>query len=197
MDTAVGLIVGVPLGAFASFMAWFLVTRLLVPSLDWSDEISVTEHPSERGRLQYRIKVRNAGRRDVINLQIVASIKIRGPHREGSESNVIVDVPLSRTRVLSVEAGHPRLFHICAGAVPDVEVERLPWELREALREKGDAALPDILSHRPGTHLIVRILAQDRFSGASAVLESPLYGIDSLVTGRFKRGGLAVASSSE
>ena len=58
-------------------MAWFFVYRILVPKVKFATKISEI---GERPRL--RLKVRNAGYRDILDCEVMAEFRVRGLDRE-------------------------------------------------------------------------------------------------------------------
>jgi hypothetical protein len=87
----------VPTGILTSFLFWWWVSRRLAPRLAWSTEL-VT--PAENTRTgtdhdQPRVKTVNLGRRDAVDLQIKAQLRL--PHQVDNIGSPvsILDLPIS------------------------------------------------------------------------------------------------------
>jgi hypothetical protein len=179
--TVAGLLGGVVLSA----LFWWVLAHRLVPDIQFSDGISVLPDP-DFGGVRYRVKVKNGGRRDVIDLAIEARIRypdrsrIR-PGRSGTTS--ITRVPLSVERIARLRPNGNRLIWL---DVHDAKPELIPPPIRERLVAREAGGLEALLTEFPGAHLQFQVLAYDAFSGSRKYYESQRYNAELIREGYFR-----------
>jgi hypothetical protein len=92
-ETIIALIISIPIGIACSIIAWWILFRKVVPCISFSDEISKTRLEDSDSGFCYRVKFENSGRRDIIDLQIHAYLRIVGL-RSGKASGIITSVEI-------------------------------------------------------------------------------------------------------
>ena len=190
MEILISTVLSVPIGILSSFLFWWWLARWLAPRVQWSSGLAV---PPESARTdtdhdQARVKVVNSGRRDAIDLQISAHLRIpAGP--DGENSLLIVELPTSIQNLPRLRRGSFRYVRLCFDQIAAQERARLMFATdKPAL---GDD-LATTLALTPGAAVRIYLFAYDSFSGARNMFVSPDYTSAHVVTGAFD-SGLALA----
>ncbi len=188
MDVVVSTLVSVPTGILTSFVFWWWLTRRLAPRLAWSPHLVVPPPGTHTGtdHDQPRVKTVNLGRRDAVDLQVKAQLRV--PHEVdniGSPMSII-DLPTSVDWLPRLQHGSLRYVRLCLELVPDTELQRV------AAVTTCDPApgrgLADFLRAYPGSAVRLYMFAYDEFSGARKMFVSPDYTAETIVQGRFRDG---------
>lgn len=91
-------IFGLIIGVGTNLVAWWLLFHAVVPKIQFSPSISKLtneEHPDDQSGYKYRVKIENAGRRAVIDLEIRARIVIHGLGRYKKSTSQWILMPLT------------------------------------------------------------------------------------------------------
>ena len=188
MEVVVSTLVSVPTGILTSFLFWWWVTRRLAPRLDWSTALVVPSPDTRTGTEhdQPRVKTVNLGRRDAVDLQIKAQLRV--PHdvdNIGSPVS-IVELPTSTEWVPRLRRDSYRYVRLCLERVPDADLARVAAVVgTDGIRGMG---LADFLRERPDAAVRLYLFAYDEFSGARKMFVSPDYHAAELVEGAFVPG---------
>lgn len=176
-------LIGFLLGILGSFLFWWLFAHWLVPDVEFEDSILVRDSRDGSGRPRYMIKFYNRGRRDLIEVSLIAIVQIQTKsdsdvhwascplafHRDGSTEHAIPVVPPGRNRLITLHAGHSARIGF-EGAFSDSVRTKLA---------SGTLDLPDLLADGEGRGLAVRLqislFGYDRFSGAKKLYQSKFY----------------------
>ncbi len=190
------MLVGVPFGIATSFIAWFIVFRGIVPNFNFSQQINKIAGVNQGEMPRYRVKLKNVGRRNTIDVDVFARLRVRNlsqrPEFSGTWTIVTLSsdttheprIPRGANRVVVLnsedtpELSSPKFSTILAGRPPTLEV----------LLSLGDKA-----------ELVVWVLAFDEFSGARKSFISKHYQLADICEGKFggKDGLEVVPLSSE
>jgi len=187
VEIVVSTLLSVPVGILTSFLFWWVLARRLAPRVAWSTAIILPAETAMTGsdHDQPRIKIVNVGRRDAIDLQIAAQLRL--PHQVdhiGSPMS-IVDVPTSVPWLPRLRRRSFRYVRLCLNQVPENEQTRVAL----AGEESGlGTDMLDILQRWPGAAVRFYLFAYDSFSGARKIFVSPDYGLDRVVRGAFRPG---------
>ncbi|MFG1924319.1 hypothetical protein [Cryptosporangium sp. NPDC048952] len=182
MEIILSTLISVPTGMLTSFLFWWWFSRRLAPRIAWSD-LMVAPADADLTGTDFdmpRVKIVNVGRRNAIDLQVWAQLRL--PHEvDGAGSPMsLVELPTSITWLPRLQRDGYRYVRLCLGKVPPEELERVGLdpsvELPTLLREHEDAAVR------------VFLFAYDGFSGARKIFVSPDYCADTLITGAFEPG---------
>lgn len=68
---------GVPFGVAASFAAWFIIFRCLVPKIRFSAHINKLPPYDPKVGVRYRIKFKNVGQRAAIDVDVYSRLRVR------------------------------------------------------------------------------------------------------------------------
>lgn len=175
-------------GFLLSFVLWWFLAHIMVPKIAFSTDLSRV--PDRDQRVRYRLKIRNTGRRDVIDLYIRVRIYIRRPGTRASLN--IIEIPTNRDHLFVLR---PDDSHIFTLEIQRIESRYLEEEELVLMRGQQAGSLEGILGNHPDSHLLAQILAYDGCSGSRKYYRSGQYRANSIKPGRFN--GLIVVSPSD
>ena len=182
--------VGVPFGIAASFVAWFIVFRFLVPKFKFSDQISKIPGASPDDAAGYRVKFKNVGRRNTIDVEVHSRLRVRNlSHRaEFSKTWTIVTLSSDTTHEPCIPKEATRSVVLWLDATQELSSPKFLAALQ------GSApTLENLLSLGEEAELVVWVLAFDEFSGARKAFISKHYRLSDICEGKFGgRHGLEV-----
>jgi hypothetical protein len=175
-------------GILTGLVAWVVTTHLLVPRVQFSQDIGRT---FPRGKVpRYRVKIRNIGLRSIIDIQVVCRLRIKGLDTEPEKTQVIyIRMGYERTPMLA--KGKALLYHLIINDLDPYALSILPGDLREKHRV-GALTLDDLLALDAGADMRVYLYGYDGFSGARKLYASQPYGCADVKTGIFRKGDMAV-----
>jgi hypothetical protein len=132
------------------------------------------------------VKTVNLGRRDAVDLQIKAQLRV--PHEVDNIGSPvsIVELPTSTEWLPRLRRGSYRYVRLCLERVPDAELRRVAAVV--GLDGIHDLGLAELLRERPDASVRLYLFAYDEFSGARKMFVSPDYGAAELVAGAFVPG---------
>jgi hypothetical protein len=187
VEIVVSTLLSVPVGIFTSFLLWWVLARRLAPRIAWSTAIILPAETAKTGsdHDQPRIKIVNIGRRDAIDLQIAAQLRLpRQVDHIGSPMS-IVDAPTSVPWLPRLRSRSYRYVRLCLDQVPDNERARVGLASREPALGTD---LLEVLRRSPDAAVRFYLFAYDAFSGARKIFVSPDYCLDRVVRGAFRPG---------
>jgi hypothetical protein len=94
----VDLVIGFILGIVGAFLFWWSMAHI-VPKVEFHNHISKTSTTETASSMKYRIKFWNAGRRNIIDVEISARLKVRGLSQKPHGNLSIYSVPLGYDRL--------------------------------------------------------------------------------------------------
>jgi hypothetical protein len=181
------------LGVAASLGAWAILFHGLRPKLEFSTAISRVLAEEEGGGLAYRVKLRNSSRREIVDIALVAKLRIYGLNSEYPQNWEVAHLPVSFGGELPV---------ISRGTFPIVRIKttqpdeftrlRYPAEIR-AKAAAGTLTLDDLLALGTASYVQIFGFGSDAFSGTRRHFASPKYTLASISDRRFKRASLELA----
>jgi hypothetical protein len=188
VEVVVSTLVSVPTGIVSSFVFWWWFTRRLAPRLAWSSVLVIPPVGAHTGtdHDQPRVKTVNLGRRDAVDLQVKAQLRV--PHEVDSIGSPmsIVDLPTSVDWLPRLQHGSLRYVRLCLEQVRASELERVGAAVgREVTPGCG---LAEFLVAHPDAAVRLYLFAYDEFSGARKMFVSPDYGAANMVAGSFRPG---------
>ena len=77
MDILLTNFFGFLVGLLTSFLSWWILARWITPKIEFSKDISKLKTEGDGSGYMYRIKFINAGRRGLIDMQVVAHLLIK------------------------------------------------------------------------------------------------------------------------
>jgi hypothetical protein len=187
VELVVSTLLSVPVGIVTSFVFWWWLARRLAPRVGWSSALVVPPEWALTGTDHdlVRVKIVNAGRRDAIDLQISAQLRIPRKVDAVGSPLFIVELPTSVPWLPRLRRGSYRYIRLCPDRIPAEEQARLRFaDGRPALGQD----LPTTLARTPGAAIRLYVFAYDSFSGSRKIFVSPDYTADLVVRGAFQPG---------
>jgi hypothetical protein len=186
VQTIIAILVSIPIGIACSVAAWWILFHKIVPKISFSKGISKTKLEDYDSGFCYRIKFENVGRRDIIDIQIHAYLRIIGLRHK--ESGIITNVKFvtSKEYVPKMRAdGKGFIVMLYPERTSNFQRKVYPEEVRRKFAAKS-LLLEDVLSLGYDSKLRLVVFGYDNFSGARRIFESKLYGLDDIKEGNFK-----------
>lgn len=180
----VALFLGVPLGVLASFAAWWIVTHWLVPAVEFSPHISRNEYSGNASGINHRVKFKNIGKREIIDLEVFAELRVKGlnPSLPGTIEVARLVIDDARMPFMKVEG--TKII-----ALKPEQTERFDrpvyGESINSKRAQGLLTLEDVLSLNQTAVLVIYVFGYDRWSGARKLYTSVPYTLQDVRTGRW------------
>lgn len=196
------VVVGLVFGIISSFIAWGILFHLLVPRLRFAPKISkvyLKKSEDDKSGFKYRFRLENAGRRgivsrivsrDVIDIELIARLSVKGIHKEHEQTWNTVNVPLMPDASLSYRIPilrpavkerrggrktirlYPNSKDILQGQ--SVLAESVPDCIRKKAKDKT-LRLEDLLKLGREAKLEVHAFCYDDFSGTRKLITSKPY----------------------
>ena len=183
---ALGLILGALLGLIAGFLQWWIVTRAAVPKVGWST--GVCRSPGEA--LEYRVKFGNLGRRDVVDVTVKCTVRVRNldelpPGAPRAKNYTTIDIPLrgGQVDIIRKRAKRDLPTHIAPAPdddpikrnrtatlliskISEVQRDRLPVALRERILNKQRVELEEMFDLGDDSYMDFTFYCYDGYTGA-------------------------------
>ena len=196
-----GQVSGFILGLAASFLSWWILVHLVVPCIRFDDIISKSLYDSSAQSFSYRAKIKNIGRRDLVDGYVTATLVIKGLRFPKTWTTFRIPLLLSGETTAPIpvlKRGKNKIFRLCFELCPDLKLSPyVPQDIREEAK-KGRLTLERLLAFEK-SYLTLFVVGADAISGARKVFESPQYKLSDIFEGPFKSTGhklLAVEARS-
>ncbi|MBD0258163.1 MAG: hypothetical protein ICV83_20820, partial [Cytophagales bacterium] len=89
-DLIVNVLISVITGIGASYFVWWITISRFVPKIKFADKIAKVNTDENLSGLRYRFKFENSGRRNIIDLEIIVRLRIKGLRKTLPNNNEIV-----------------------------------------------------------------------------------------------------------
>lgn len=186
----IGAGLGFGLGLLASYTVWWITAHLIVPRVEFSTQIAKRRFGQDV--TQYQIAFKNAGRRSMVDLEIVVRIgvyKFMGAtgwayHEIGTNARRVPDLKpgeLSRRVVRIFDNRHPISF-----------IDAPSKKIREELERHK--TLEGLLGIKEDAAVRVHVFGYDSFSGTRKLFQSKEYRSSDISEGRFD--GLVISADN-
>lgn len=180
----IGLLLGIPIGIATSLVAWYILFHVIAPMVEFFPSVFKARTRETPSGWKYRVKFRNTGTRDALDLELVAKVRICGLSKQHPSAWRAIYLPVDDPRIPKVRShrGTSKRMVVLVDpcAIPDSTKTALPPELRLQC-ENGTLGLEDLLSLGSQATFQVFAFAYDAFSGARRLFESPTYTIHDIV----------------
>jgi hypothetical protein len=201
------LVVGLVFGIISSFIAWGILFHYLVPELQFAPEISkvgLKKGEDDESGYRYRFRIENAGRRDIIDIELIARVSIKGIRKENTWNTV--HVPLSsdgsssyRIPILRPakrgKVGQRKTIRLYPNSTNMLQGQSIfPKELRDQAKD-GTLLLDNLLRLGSDAKLEVVAFCYDSFSGTRKLFISNPYTIKDIREGGFDPASLLINES--
>ncbi|MBS1572994.1 MAG: hypothetical protein JST62_11405 [Bacteroidetes bacterium] len=194
--TVSDIIISTLTGVVASFFVWWLTFKYLVPKINFADKISKLQTDENGSGFRYRIKFENSGNRNIIDLQVLIRLRIRGIRQEQPKNWEVVYLPTSSLEYKNVAIVRPASS---SGLRPVLEIKTyecdyfqrtiFPDNIR-ILAQNNQLTLDQVLNIGQEAEFQIMVLGYDEFSGARKFYESKNYTINDIAEGHFDLNSL-------
>jgi hypothetical protein len=190
------LFLGFFLGILSSLVAWWIATRLIVPSVKFSDDISKLEYENSSSGYHYRVKLENNGRRGVIDLEIFVIYRVKGISIRVPDNWYIAYIESSIKRIPKLGKGMNRLISIYPENTEDFKKNNYPDDIQKSAIAKT-LTLEQLLKIGKQAKIQIVAYGYDQFSGSRKVFESKFYRIEDIKLGFFEKKGMSVVGKTQ
>ncbi len=174
------LLGGLLIGFLASMAVWYVLFQRIVPSLEFFPAIYKTRTEETLSGYKYRIRFRNNGRREVLDLELFAKLRILGLSPKEPTSWRAIYIPIDDPRiprVASQRGTKKRIsFRLLVTQINEAAKAGLPPEIRVKCDAKT-VLLEDLMALGKRSTLEIFGFGYDSFSSARKIFESPVYTI--------------------
>lgn len=191
------LVIGAVLGFFVSIAAWLFTNKYLVPKIKFANKISKIRSKDNPDKFEYRIRLENAGKRDIVDLHVYALVRIVGLE-ENKEISQLVTLLLSENYpTVIVPCKSESNYGIRQYRIEVNNCERFKETIYgKDINEKysqGILTLEDLLLIKDDVTVHFAALGTDRLSGTRKYIESEQpYTYDSISYGDYEGMGLNI-----
>ena len=101
-------VIGFIFGTIASMLAWYILFHQIVPKIDFFPNIykqATNENPSG---FRYLVRLRNTGRRDIIDVELFAKLRIKGIYKERRNAWKAIYIPIDDERIPKIKSQKKR-----------------------------------------------------------------------------------------
>lgn len=197
-------IINVLTGVVSSYIVWYLTFKILVPKIHFSNKISRVSTTENNSKYKYRFKFENCGHRDIIDLEIIVKLRIKGLSVNFPENWHVIYLPTSTLDYKNVAIVRPiskkglRVVLEIKTYESDYFKDMIfPSDIR-TLAETKSLTLEDVMNLGKDSELQIFIFGTDEFSGSKKFFESKIYKYSTspeycdIIEGKFERGSLNV-----
>ncbi len=194
METLIVSLISLFIGIISSYISWWILFKIIVPKIKFSDKISKIPSESSKG-FGYRVKYHNCGRRNIIDITINIRLRIKGLFKDRKMTWKVIYLetePEMKAKPLikpSKEGGN--LVYINVNDTKYFSNPIFPIAIRDK-HNKRELLLEDILKLGDERKLEIILSGYDEFSGARKVFISKSYYIDDIVTAKFLEKSLEI-----
>jgi len=185
-------------GVGASFLVWWITFKLLVPKLRFSENISESETEENPSGFRYRFKFENTGCRNIIDIEIIVKLRIRGLDNKRPQNWEVIYLPTSTLDYKKVSIVRPAskgglrmLLEIKTYACDYFQNNMFSSFIIERSKNKM-ITLEDVMALGTESELQVMAIGTDEFSGAKKFFNSNIFHRQSIVSGLFDRNSLRI-----
>ena len=198
VETITSISIGFLFGIIASLLAWWFQSHLIVPNIQFSPFIGKIPSVENKSGYKYRIKLENSGKRSVIDIEIMARLRIKGvgdfPNNWKvyyiplGDLGITFRIPIM-TRKKTKTSGHTITLdiHEVVEFKKLEKLERFPDNIKQKAKE-NTLLLEDLLSLGSEANVRIEAFGFDEFSGARKFFKSKFYTIRDIKEGRFYDG---------
>lgn len=177
---------------FSAFLFWLLTFKYSPTEAAFSSQLEKSRSALGLPYHRYRIRIANLGIRDLIEVSMVARLKIRQTNYNG-----VVQLAIGNKGFLPVLRHYPILTHKnqnCIHTLTIYPTEAARRELSkrfytkriQKLAKKGKISLDDIFAeYGDKVSIQIYLYGNDRTTGARQLFLSPLYTKENICEGRF------------
>ena len=165
-------------GIICSYFVWWFLWRVIVPKISFSEKISKIPQEANAGHYVYRIKYRNSGSRNIVDVNVIIRLSIKGlfKNRKGTWKIIHLETE-SESKfkpILKPKKKGGNLIVLDINNTPFFSETIVPENIREKHKDKT-LTLEDVFEISDRVKLEIVIMGYDEFSGARKVFTSKEY----------------------
>jgi hypothetical protein len=128
---------GYIIGVLTSITAWYVLYHRIVPSLEFFPEIYKSKTDENQSGYKYRVRFRNNGSREIIDLELFAKLRIKGLSPSSPTTWRAIYIPIDDSRIprLKSQKGTNKRIavQLLISEIPSSAVGSLPIELQKRM----------------------------------------------------------------
>ena len=176
----ISVILGIPIGIVCSLIAWWIIFHWYIPKIEFTNFVSKIKSSSNPDfPFNYRVRIKNSGKRSIIDITVRISITITGfyPNRKENISNFYLDLKGENKPILS--KGNHLIFSLKYSALSST--------LQKYVKDKH-SYIEEILKI-PDSSIKIFVFGTDELSGARKLFMSQKFYAADIRSDYFMRGG--------
>ena len=173
---------GIPLGIFASLIAWWLITHMLKPKILIGGFISKVRSDDSTS-YKYRYALKNNGKRNVLNISSYCRLNIKGIN-----PNITMNKSVFTLKGKSVD--FKPFMEVQATSMFAINLNNIPKRLYELAHVTEFSGLEEILQLGEDAFLSISIIATDEFTGATKLFRSKDFRLNDIKGGYYNPDSL-------
>jgi len=180
------------------FFVWWLTFKYWAPKLEFGKTISKLPTEDNKSKFKYRFKFENTGKRNIIDIEVIVRLRIRGLKKDFPDNWEVIYLPTSSLDYKKVAIVRPSSKYKIR---PILEIK--PYEcdyfkkkfFPENIKTKAinnELSLDDIMQLGTASEFQIMMIGTDEFSGARKFFESKVFKRNDFVIGSFYKNGIEV-----
>jgi len=192
METWMTILISIPLGAFSSLIAWWILNYWIKPKIKFSEDISKTLIDSTA---IYRFKFENCGKRKIVDNSLIAKLRIKGIRYKLNWE--VIYLPLDNDKIpiiRPIKGESKKIREVPRLELGLIEIKNrkfLPQTIKQKI-ENDTISLEELMKLGSESELILYVTGYDEISGAKKTFESKPYKVKDIKNGLFIKNGLNV-----
>lgn len=196
-----GILVGLVTGIFTNLASWWILFHGIVPDIRFFPLISKISSSNvideNMSGFKYRIKLENVGKRTIIDVELMARLRVKGLRKISKDNWWVVYIPLEPVmnsreyripQVLPTAIGKARshIFELHINFVDEFRTSKLYPEIIRKKAEQKQLLLEDLLNLGRKATLDIATFGYDEFSGTRKLFLYQ-YTVNKIGRGTFKK----------
>jgi hypothetical protein len=180
MELAIGFL----LGTIASMLAWYILFHKIVPKIEFFPNIYREKTAENPSGYRYLFRLKNIGKRDIIDVELIAKLRIRGIYEHKKYSWKAIYIPLDDNRIPKIKSqkrNHKRIaVQICPTEIKDIAKRSIPDEFKLKL-EQETLLLEDLFKLGDESEFQIFGFGYDSLSGSRKEFESKVFNMKDII----------------
>lgn len=192
-------------GVAASYAVWWYTFRVLTPKIRFSGSISKIPTIENPSGYKYRFKFENIGRRNMIDIEVVVRVRIKGLRKEVPGNWEVIYIPISSLAYHKLAIVRPVNRLGIRNVRPVFEIKAFDCDYfqkpvfdktTQDLAADHKLTLDHVLGIGKMANLQILLFAYDEYSGARKFFESPEFSAQNITPGYFDLNGVNVIADA-